>query len=67
MCKNGKRKPTGFVAICQCDETIGAIDYNNTGKKDTGRLLGKWLEEGCSIVPKFEGTWTAIISNCKCK
>lgn len=62
-----KKKPTGFVAICQCGEIIGAMDYIRTNRKDAGKLLGKWLSDGCTIEPKFEGEWSAKVTMCKCK
>ena len=62
-----KKKPTGFVAICQCGETVGAMDYERTDSKDAGRLLGKWIADGCTIEPRFSGTWSANITSCKCK
>lgn len=61
------RKPNGFVAKCQCGVFIGAMDLNRTDRKDAGRILGEWLFKGCTVEPRFAGTWTAAIEPCKCK
>jgi hypothetical protein len=61
-----KRKPTGFVAICQCGKIIGAMDYDRTHIKDAGKLLGRWIADGCIIEPRFEGTWKETITCCSC-
>lgn len=61
-----KRKPTGFVAVCQCGVTVGAMDAKRTDHKEAGRLLGRWLSAGCTVIPQFEGTWSAHIEACKC-
>lgn len=61
-----KRKPTGFVATCQCDVTVGAIDAQRTDSKDMGRIIGKWLRDGCTVAPFFNGTWSVSIQSCKC-
>lgn len=61
-----KRKPTGFVAICQCGEKIGAIDYVLIDRKDAGKVLGQWLADGCVIEPRFKGSWSEKITSCKC-
>lgn len=61
-----KKKPTGFVAICQCGKTIGAMDYTRTDRKDAGKLLGEWLADGCKIEPRFKGTWNEKIATCEC-
>jgi len=61
-----KRKPTGFVAICQCGITIGAIDITRTGRKEPGAIIGKWLHDGCTITPKFEGSWGELVRPCQC-
>lgn len=46
-----KRKPTGFVAVCQCGVTVGAMDLTRTNNTDAGRVLGKWLYKGCAVEP----------------
>lgn len=61
------RKPTGFVATCQCGATVGALDANRTSTGDAGKLLGGWLSRGCTVTPKFEGTWQASIESCRCR
>ncbi|EIU1490842.1 hypothetical protein ACTVD7_005554 [Pseudomonas aeruginosa] len=61
-----KRRPTGFVATCQCGVAVGAMDINRTERADAGRLLGKWLYDGCTVEPRFAGTWSAEIGPCKC-
>lgn len=62
-----KKKPTGFVAICQCRQVIGAMDYDRTDRREAGKIIGKWLANGCTIEPRFEGTWTVNVSACKCE
>lgn len=61
-----KRKPTGFVAICQCGVTTGAMDLTRTDNVDAGKVLGKWLYGGCTVEPRFDGTWEAQIQRCQC-
>ena len=61
-----KRKPTGFVAICQCKVTTGALDLKRTDHAEVSRLLGKWLADGCTVEPRFDGTWEAQIQRCQC-
>lgn len=61
-----KKKVTGFVAICQCGEKVGAIDYIVTDRVKAGKLIGEWLRHGCKIEPKFTGTWSEKITSCKC-
>ena len=62
-----KRKPTGFVAICQCGLIVGAIDITRTPNKEAGQILGKWLHDGCTVDPRFEGTWDAHVMPCRCR
>ncbi len=61
-----KRKPNGYIAQCQCSEIIGAIDLNRTERKDSGKILGKWIADGCTLIPKFESTWQVTVTSCKC-
>jgi hypothetical protein len=61
-----KPPPTGFVATCRCGVVVGAIDYDRTERKDAGALLGKWLHAGCSVEPRFSGSWSATIEPCRC-
>lgn len=62
-----KRKPTGFVATCQCGETIGALDARRTERKDMGQIMGKWLSDGCTVSPRFDGTLVVHIKLCQCE
>lgn len=61
-----KLKPNGYVAICQCGCTVGAIDLERTDRKDSGRILGRWISDGCELKPQF-GMWTAEITSCQCE
>lgn len=61
-----KKKPTGFVAVCQCGENIGAIDYERTDRREAGKLLGSWINDGCRIEPYFDTSFSVHISSCKC-
>jgi hypothetical protein len=60
------RKPTGFVAVCQCGVAIGALDLERSERGDVSRLLGKWLMDGCVVHPQFTNTWAARLEPCKC-
>lgn len=62
-----KRKPTGFVATCQCGVIVGAMDYERHTREEAGRLLGKWLHDGCTVEPRFAGTWRATVEMCRCE
>lgn len=61
-----KRKPSGFIAICQCGVVVGALDINRTSHDEAGKLIGAWLSNGCTIRPQF-GEWTVQIEMCQCK
>lgn len=61
-----KKKPIGFIAICQCENIVGAMDLTRTDKKEAEELLNDWLKNGCMIKPKFEHNWNATISSCEC-
>lgn len=61
-----KRRPSGFVATCQCGVVVGAMDFNRTERRDAGKILGQWLFDGCSVDPRFEGCWRADVAQCKC-
>ena len=61
-----KKKPNGFVAICQCGNVVGAMDYERTDRKDAGKILGTWIADGCTIEPRFDGSWSTKIKTCKC-
>jgi hypothetical protein len=60
------QSPTGFVAKCRCGCITGALDADRTERADMGKILGQWLTRGCTVEPRFGGTWTEIIERCKC-
>lgn len=62
-----KRKPTGFVATCQCGKVTGAMDYQHTPRQEAGELLGRWLLNGCAVEPRFTGTWSVHVEPCVCE
>lgn len=57
---------TGWVATCRCGVTVGAIDRERSLSADTSRILGRWLADGCTIEPRFTGSWRATIEPCRC-
>lgn len=61
------RSPTGFIATCQCGVVVGALDYGRTDRKESGKLLGAWLNDGCTVSPQFESSWSCQIKPCKCE
>ncbi|MAY41715.1 MAG: hypothetical protein CMI05_05275 [Oceanospirillaceae bacterium] len=61
-----KKKPVGYIAICQCGRVVGAMDLKNTDRIDAGKILGQWVSEGCTLEPKFDYSWTATVSACGC-
>ncbi len=61
-----KKKPTGFVAICQCGNVIGGLDYERTDRAEAGKFFGNWMDQGCTIEPRF-GSWDATIKSCECE
>ena len=61
-----KKKPRGFVATCQCGRVVGAMDYDRTDRAEAGKLLGKWLADGCTVAPKFTGSWSVHVEACDC-
>lgn len=61
-----KKKPTGFVAVCQCGAIVGALDYGRTDRRDAGKIMGQWLADGCTVSPRFESSWSEKLSACKC-
>lgn len=61
-----KTKPTGWVATCQCGVDVGAIDAERTERTDAGKILGRWIADGCTITPQFAGSWSAKIESCRC-
>lgn len=62
-----KRKPIGFIAACQCGNIVGAMDFARTDRKDAEKILGQWLGDGCTIVPRFGGSWSCAIEACACE
>lgn len=62
-----KQKPTGIVATCQCGVKIGALDYNRTDRREAGKIMGAWLSDGCTVEPRFSGTWCEHLSTCQCE
>jgi hypothetical protein len=63
---NINRKPSGFVAVCQCGRIVGALDWERTERAEAGRLLGAWLSRGCTVSPRFTTAWSATIEACAC-
>ncbi len=61
-----KRSPTGFVAICQCSKFVGAMDFTRTPKAEASKFLGRWLQDGCTVMPHFTGSWEATVEACQC-
>jgi len=61
-----RKRPTGFVATCQCGKEVGALDVERAGREDTARLLGMWLMQGCTVAPRFTANWSASIEMCEC-
>lgn len=61
-----KKKPRGFVAVCQCGLVVGAMDYDRTDRKDAGKILGAWIADGCIITPQFDGCWSVEVKPCIC-
>jgi hypothetical protein len=62
-----RKSPTGFIAICQCGEITGAMDYTRTCRKEAGKIIGEWLAKGCTVQPKFLRTWSVNVTCCKCE
>ena len=60
-----KRRPTGYVAICRCGRTVGALDAVRMRRSDVGRMLGDWLADGSTVEPRF-GEWKQMIESCMC-
>ena len=64
---SAKKRPTGFVAVCQCGFVVGALDYELTPRAEAGRILSRWLNDGCQISPRFTGSWSAVVHPCQCE
>lgn len=60
------KQPSGFIAICQCGQIVGALDFNRTDRKEAGKILGEWLWSGCTVQPKFESSWSVQVTACVC-
>lgn len=61
------RRPTGFVAKCQCGVFTGAIDAARTDRSEMAKMLGQWLFDGKTVEPRFGGTWSEQLNSCQCK
>lgn len=61
-----KERPTGFVATCRCGVVVGAMDYLLTDQKQAGSTVGKWLNDGCTVEPRFDLTWSVDVKSCRC-
>jgi hypothetical protein len=60
-----KEKPRGFVARCRCGVITGAMDYERTPREESGKTLGMWLADGCTVEPRF-GSFSETVYSCKC-
>ena len=61
------KNPTGFIAICRCGKVVGALDYDRLDRREAGPILGRWLHDGCTVQPKFEGCWSVTVESCICE
>lgn len=34
-------RPVGFVATCQCGVVTGAMDFESTGRREAGKIIGE--------------------------
>lgn len=64
---SNKKRPTGFIAQCQCGNITGALDFDRTERKEAGKILGAWLFDGHTVIPKFEESWEAPLKCCTCE
>lgn len=62
-----REQPTGFVATCRCGKVVGAMDCQRTRREDACQILGRWLADGCTIAPRFAGTWSVKVEQCVCE
>lgn len=62
-----KKQVVGFVATCQCGEVVGAMDFARTNRQAAGRILGKWLHDGCTVEPRFDCSWSQRVAACRCE
>ena len=58
--------PDGWIAICQCGQTIGAVDRLRSLAPDVSDTLSRWLHRGCTIEPRW-GSFGASIKPCTCE
>jgi hypothetical protein len=61
-----RESPSGFVARCRCGALTGALDYERTDRRDSGKILSRWLTDGRTVEPRFGGTWSANLEPCRC-
>lgn len=61
-----RKRPTGFLAKCQCGAIISAVDYIRIDKGEFGILCGMWLHSGYAVLPMFGDSWKVELEQCKC-
>lgn len=61
-----KLTPKGFVCICQCGVCTESLDLSKMELKDAGKIMSRWLIEGCTIFPFFTGNWPKKPGKCRC-
>lgn len=59
-------KPSGFIARCRCGQVTGALDAERMNRVDMGKMLSDWLMRGCTVEPRFGGTWSETLGGCRC-
>lgn len=64
---SAKKKPSGYIATCQCGLVVGVIDLHRTDRTEAGRLLGQWVSDGCALTPRFGGEWSTTVFPCNCE
>lgn len=62
-----RKKPTGYVARCQCGEPVGAIDLERCERDLVNRVFGRWISEGMTLEPRFTSNWRCEVIACGCK
>lgn len=62
-----RKRPTGWVARCQCGELIGALDRDRSEQPEISRCISGWLAAGCAIEPRFGSNWSVDLVKCGCK
>ena len=58
--------PEAWIAICQCGQTIGAVDRLRSPVYEVSATLSRWLHRGCTIEPRW-GSFRASIKPCTCE